>query len=52
MSSIREAFPVTQVDEHLIGSGQYKGKPGPITQKLSQTFKDFASGRTSIRSAS
>jgi branched-chain amino acid aminotransferase len=52
MSSIREAFPVTQVDEHVIGTGNHKGKPGQITQKLSQTFKDFASGRTSIRTAS
>ena len=52
MSSIREAFPVTQVDDHVIGNGSLKGKPGPITQKLSQTFKEFAAARTSIRSAS
>jgi branched-chain amino acid aminotransferase len=39
MSSLREAFPVVQVDDRKIG----RGKPGPITRKLSQAFKEFAS---------
>jgi branched-chain amino acid aminotransferase len=38
MSSLREAFPVTQVDDRKIGNG----KPGPITRKLSSFFKEFA----------
>jgi branched-chain amino acid aminotransferase len=38
MSSLREAFPVVQVDDRKIG----QGKPGPITRKLSKAFKEFA----------
>jgi branched-subunit amino acid aminotransferase/4-amino-4-deoxychorismate lyase len=42
MSSLREAFPVVQVDEHKIGNG----RPGPITRKLSKAVKEFASHET------
>lgn len=34
-----EAIPVTSVDERVIG----EGVPGPITQKLLEAFKDYAS---------
>lgn len=34
-STIKEAFPITQVDEHKIG----KGKPGPITMRLRAEFQ-------------
>ena len=40
------SFPVTQVDDRMIGK-QNRECPGLITQKLSQTFKEFAAGRTS-----
>jgi branched-chain amino acid aminotransferase len=39
MSSLREAFPVVQIDDHKIGNG----RPGPVTRKLSQAVKEFAS---------
>lgn len=35
-SSIKEVFPVTQVDQKKIRGG----KPGPITEKLAQLYKD------------
>jgi len=34
-STIKEVFPVTRVDDRLIGDG----KPGPITRKLSEAFR-------------
>lgn len=38
-STIKEAFPVTQVDDHVISGG----KPGPITARLNQVFHGAAS---------
>jgi branched-chain amino acid aminotransferase len=39
ISTIYEAFPVIQVDHHVIGNG----KPGPISRKLWTAYRNFAS---------
>lgn len=39
-SSIREVFPVSQVDEHRI----HQGLPGPMTQKLHHAYRASISG--------
>ncbi len=37
-STIKEVFPVTRVDSHVIGDG----KPGPLTKKLNEAYKKLS----------
>ena len=37
-STIKEVFPITRIDDHKIGDG----KPGPLTRKLQQAFRESA----------
>ena len=42
-STARELLPLTRVGEGTVGSGA----PGPVTRRLHQAFREFASGATS-----
>lgn len=37
-STIKEVFPVTQINGKKLGKAKWKGTPGPITEKLSNAF--------------
>ena len=41
ISTLYEAYPVIQVDDHVIGNG----KAGPYSRKLWDAYRKFASGR-------
>jgi branched-chain amino acid aminotransferase len=43
LSTIKEVFPVTRLDDRKIGGG----KPGPLTRKLQQAFRESALKRIS-----
>lgn len=45
-STTKEAYPVLQVDDHIIGNG----KPGPYTRKLYDAFVEFAHAEVSSAS--
>ncbi len=38
-SSIKEVFPITEIDGHQIGPKAHSGKPGPLTSKLQKLYK-------------
>lgn len=40
-STLRHVFPVTRIDDHIVGSG----KPGPITTRLAALFQEFSARR-------
>ncbi|MGE0614199.1 MAG: aminotransferase class IV [Bacteriovoracia bacterium] len=41
-STLRGAFPVVRVDKHPIGRGALAGKPGPVTRRLSEAYRQFS----------
>lgn len=39
-STIKEVFPVTRLNGKEVGNKKWKGKPGPLTRKLNEAFRE------------